>query len=599
MAVENSRIIWIFMLMGTSSMGYSKFSNLISRSYRSYASLSNIQMVGGIKKDFKISKPVFKYAAQFGDKVALKDVYGSYTYTDVLTHSNKVATEITEILGKNLQERIAFLCPNTAAFVFIQWACWISGNIAVPLGHHQPLDLLEYYILDSGVNLIVTTEERASLMQKLADKTKTKLIVLKDFSRVDLTLNDADNVNQKTNKTHFESIGQPLEFYSKSDALVLYTSGSTGKPKGVVLSHKNLIAQVSSLVEMWNINMKDVILHTLPLNHIHGVINALLCPLSVGAKCIIHPVFNPKSVWGCLTGGVGNSEEQVNVFMGVPTMYVQLLKEYKSSFKKSERMIEYVKAVCSEKVRLMVSGSAPLPELVFDKWKHVTGHSILERYGMTEIGMALSNPLNGQRKPGFVGNPLPGVCVRIVHAEPSGNLSVVVEGDSKETVVLHRGNTSGHLQVKGKTVFSYYWGKPEETAKEFVDGVWFKTGDIAEFTNGSYRILGRSSVDIIKTGGYKISALQIESVILDLPDVEDVVVVGLPDMTWGQKVAAVVKLKENKTLELRFLQRWVMTKLPVYMIPTVLKVVDKIPRNALGKVNKKDVVSQLFHNYIS
>lgn len=538
------------------------------------------------------NKPVFMYAKNFRNRVAIRDNNGEHNYENILDESIKVGQRISEITERDKQQRIAFLCPNDVTYITTQWGCWISGHTAVPLSRHYPLDMMEYIVNDCAASLLITTKEHEALMQLLTSRTGKKLIILDEVYRCttkECSGQTTDGCVATTRDINFDP-----SVYKDGDAMILYTSGSTGNPKGVVLSHSNLIAQINSQVEAWEWQARDVLLHVLPLHHIHGVVNALMCPLSVGAKLVMLPTFNSEKVWNCFLSRADSSNEHVNIFMGVPTMYVKLIHEYERTLTKTQRMVEFVKAVCSTKIRLMVSGSAPLPEEVFRKWQMITGHEIVERYGMTEIGMALSNPVRGIIKPGFVGIPMPGVEVRIVKNDLS-NSSILVQGTSNGTTVFSRNtDTAGELQVKGPAVFIKYWGQTEATRRQFTNDGWFKTGDIAEYCNDSYRILGRSSVDIIKTGGYKVSALQIESVLLENPDIVDVAIVGLSDITWGQKIAAVVQLKENSMLDLRSIQRWVKTKLPAYNMPTVLKIVPVIPRNSLGKINKIDLVSNLF-----
>lgn len=219
---------------------------------------------------------------------------------------------------------------------------------------------------------------------------------------------------------------------------------------------------------------------------------------------------------------------------------------------------------------------------------------------MTEIGMALTNPLHGTRKPGYVGKPFPGikVCIAKPNAYAATGYDVVATGDEYGTkVVKGFENESGDLLVKGPNVFKEYWNKPSATRDAFTSDGWFKTGDTAEYKDGAYRILGRTSSDIIKSGGYKISALDVERHLLTHPDIRDCAVVGLPDITWGEKVACAVALREPSVdLSLQDLREWGKTRMESAMIPVLMRVVDEIPRNAMGKVNKKDVVAQLFTN---
>jgi malonyl-CoA/methylmalonyl-CoA synthetase len=226
----------------------------------------------------------------------------------------------------------------------------------------------------------------------------------------------------------------------------------------------------------------------------------------------------------------------------------------------------------------MVSGSAALPVSVFDGWYQLTSQKLLERYGMTEIGMALSNPYRGERLAGTVGQPLPKVEVRLKDGEK----------------IIREESVPGEIQVRGPSVFQEYWNRPEISLESFDDG-WFRTGDIAVIENGYYRIMGRSSVDIIKSGGYKLSALEIESVLLDHPAIRECAVLGIEDSTWGEAVAVAVTLHQDRSLDIDSLREWCRQRMSVYKIPKYLKVTDSLPRNAMGKVTKP-AVRQLFTN---
>ena len=224
-------------------------------------------------------------------------------------------------------------------------------------------------------------------------------------------------------------------------------------------------------------------------------------------------------------------------------------------------------------MRLAVSGSAALPVGVLERWKDLTGHVLLERYGMTEIGMALSNPLKGERRPGCVGQPLPGVEVRL--ADDSG-------------AIVSEPGAPGEIEVRGPGVFSDYWGRPEETAPAFRDG-WFRTGDVAVVEDGYYRLLGRRSMDIIKTGGYKVSALQVEETLREHEGVADCAVVGVPDPELGERLCGAVVPSENVRLVASELITWARSRLAPYKVPKEVSIVDALPRNAMGKVQKQDV----------
>ena len=288
--------------------------------------------------------------------------------------------------------------------------------------------------------------------------------------------------------------------------------------------------------------------------------------------------------------------------MGVPTIYAKLLESSRNSNNDSAFSADLGHAVQSSKtsIRLMVSGSMALPTKIMKEWETLTGHVLLERYGMTEFAMALSNPyspLEG-RLPGYVGQPLPSVQVRIVKEDTKDDADKEGDGEKATGAGADESECVGELRVKGPTVFTRYWNQPEATKAAFDSEGYFKTGDIVQYSTKyrSYRVLGRASVDIIKCGGYKLSALEIERVLIEHEDVEEMVVLGVPDLVWGERVAAICRMKQGATaqLTLESLRQWCQTRLTRYKIPSRLLVVEEIPKNAMGKVSKKQLVS-LFH----
>ena len=257
------------------------------------------------------------------------------------------------------------------------------------------------------------------------------------------------------------------------------------------------------------------------------------------------------------------------IFMAVPTIYSKAIAAWEAA---DERTRLRWSAGCAQ-LRVMISGSAALAVPVLERWREISGHTLLERYGMTEIGIALTNPLIGERRPGFVGGPVPGMFVRVVDD------AKVLEGDG----------VTGELQVRGANVFTEYWRRPDETTASFTADGWFLTGDQVTVDAGCFRITGRLSTDIIKSGGYKISALEIEGVLLAHPAIADCAVVGVPDDTWGERVAVAVVLRAGESLELEHLRSWARTELAPYKLPTLFERVETLPRNVMGKVLKPTV----------
>ncbi|XP_055384487.1 malonate--CoA ligase ACSF3, mitochondrial [Condylostylus longicornis] len=576
-----------------------------------------------LKESFEIDEqngeviPTFKKALLYGHKIAIKDAVGEHSYLKLYLGAKKLASQISNYCGTASNSSVAFLCPNDALYPLVQWACWFSGQVAVPLSGRHPKELLKYFINDSETKMIITSSEYEDILKPIADSLEKMLIVI-DHSYIPDIENDIsyldpkmENILQLKSQIHLEG-ALNNDFYTKSNAMILYTSGTTGKPKGVVLTHKNLTAQVNSLINAWKFNEKDCVLHVLPLNHIHGCVNGLMCPLNVGSKIIMHEKYDSHNVWSALLSINTPTKDRVNLFMAVPTIYSFLIEEYDKIFAKNSKMVEYIENHCKKNIRLMVSGSAPLPITVFNRWYDISGHKLLERYGMTEVGMALSNPYfedkaegSRIRRPGTVGLPLPDVEVRLVDSDKSVLLTEKGEKNKgywqPENQPLIKGKIEtnekpiiGELEIKGPTVFKEYFNRPEETKKEMVDG-YFRTGDIACYENGVFKMMGRSNVDIIKTAGYRVSALEIETHLLNHPNIKDVTVVGVDDDKFGQKIAAVCVLRDNnEELGLENMRAFCSERLPSYQMPTILKIIHEIPRNNMGKVNKKDVLKQLF-----
>jgi malonyl-CoA/methylmalonyl-CoA synthetase len=278
------------------------------------------------------------------------------------------------------------------------------------------------------------------------------------------------------------------------------------------------------------------------------------------------PRFDANAVWERIAAG------SMTLFMAVPTIYIRLIAAWEESKPERRTMVSQSAA----QLRLMVSGSAALPVTTLERWRAITGHTLLERYGMTEIGMALSNSYRGERIPGSVGRPLPGVEVRLVN-ERGEDIAPGLPGE---------------IEVRGANVFSEYWNKPDATRDAFRDG-WFRTGDSAVVENGVYRILGRTNIDILKTGGHKVSALEIEETLREHPAVVECAVVGVPDSEWGERVAAALVLREGSALDLDGLRAWAKQRLAAHKVPSRLLLLEALPRNAMGKVTKP-AVSALF-----
>ena len=483
-------------------------------------------------------------ARSHGDGIALRVGDREHTYQQLLDASSAVAAALLGAGNDLAEARVAFLAPGGFEYLAILWGIWRAGGVAVPLSVSATKSELEHALGDSEASHVMVLRADVEKIESLSGECDRNSLVFED---IDLT----------------KSCALP-EIDPTRRAMILFTSGTTSTPKGVVTTHENIRAQIESLVEAWEWKNTDRIPLFLPMHHIHGIINIACCALWSGATIECFAKFEAGKILGRVGAG------GYTLFMAVPTIYVlliDLLESRRYTGQVRERIFNGF-----ANMRLMVSGSAALPSSVHEKWTALTGQILLERYGMTETGMILSNPLQGERRPGAVGKPLPLVEVRL-------------KSDSGELITVE--DEPGEIQVRGPVVFREYWNRPEATSEAFDDG-WFRTGDVAVMENGYYRIMGRMSIDIIKSGGYKLSALEIESVLLNHPAIRECAVVGVKDDTWSELVAVVAVLKDGAPeLGIEDLRAWCKEWLSQYKIPRRLLIVGSLPRNAMGKVTKK------------
>ncbi|KAJ2746778.1 hypothetical protein GGI20_001108 [Coemansia sp. BCRC 34301] len=515
---------------------------------QSQRGLANLAMFAAAKR---LAQPQEPFASPA--KIAIVDEAGVHSYADLLGDARKVRAALGN--KDHLGASIAMLMPSSYEYAAIQWGIWASGGAAVPLSPMHPERELEYFISNSDSRYLICHPALLPNVQPALSRLDRPIQVLMSDSIMEMAqVESADDMVIDENQ----------------GALFIYTSGTTGKPKGVVHTHASIAAQVCALHKAWGWTVNDRLLHMLPLHHIHGIVVALCSALYSGATTEMLPKFDRDRVWSRIIDG----PQDISIIMGVPTMYSRLLQALDAM--PPERQLSASSAM--GRLRLTVSGSAALPASVFRQWQQATGQVMLERYGMSEIGMALSNDAANpaERRAGSVGKPLPSVKVRLA--------------DTSNADVTNVPEAMGMIQVRGPSVFREYYGLPDKTAKEFTSDGWFITGDIGtRDADGRYYIMGRESVDIIKSGGYKLSALEIERELLDHPNIADVAVIGIPSAEWGEEAAAAVVLRKGTALTISDLKPWCYARMANYKTPRQLCAVEALPRNLMGKLDKKAV----------
>ncbi|ROV99344.1 hypothetical protein VSDG_04025 [Cytospora chrysosperma] len=565
----------------------------------------------------------------------------TFKYGELLGDVCRMRNKLLEAAGKDdiSGERVAFLVENSYDYVVTWLAILAARAIAVPLSPAFPAPELQYIIDHSQALLLLSS---ARFTPKALETLALPLEAPPKHVEIAKHLSGSPH-----EAVALEAAGGGAG--PGAAGMMLYTSGTTNRPKGVLIPSSVMTAQARSLLKAWEYAPSDRLLHVLPLHHIHGTINAIFAPLFSGSSVEFLYPFNADAVWrrfaapflkaddtatNGTTNGVTNGHtttttsphrpsEKITFFTVVPTVYSRLLATHRGLSPETQSAAR--EAISPDNLRLCISGSAALPAPIKNAWRDLSGGNVLlERFGMTEVGMALSCGLSfADRVDGSVGWPLPTVEARLVDTDTG---EVIGRGQEVGPDGRER---AGEIQLRGPTVFREYWRNPEATAAEFVapdDGglKWFKTGDVAvrrpvaaagraagavpsqDWTGAGdmYFILGRRSADIIKSGGEKVSALEVERELLSLPEVAEAAVVAVPSGKWGQKVGAVVILDAENgpaggTWSPMDMRRALKGRLAGYKIPQVLRVVDHIPRNAMGKINKKNLVKAIFEDDFS
>jgi acyl-CoA synthetase (AMP-forming)/AMP-acid ligase II len=469
-----------------------------------------------------------------------------YSFRELQTRADAVTRGLVQ-RGVCPGDRVAVGLPNSPELVIAIVGVIQAGAALVPLNPAYTADELLYIVGDAEARVAIVTEEHATVL------TQTPL------PELSLILSSLDTLTG--------GAPEPVAVDAEAPALIVYTSGTTGRPKGAVLSHRALLSNFLTVAQAWRWTADDRLLLTLPCFHLHGLGLGIITSWLVGSSVALRRRFVAEDVCADL------ERVQATMFFGVPTMYNRLVALPEAALATHDL----------RRMRLWVSGSAPLPAATFERFRERFGHDLLERYGMTECGFVLATPYDGPHRPGVVGTPLPGISVRIVDpdAADAGTLVDVADG------------VTGEIVMRGPNLFSGYWNRPEDTRRVFLDG-YLRSGDLAlREADGMFRIVGRSSVDIIKTRGFKVSAVEIEDVLQRHPDVQEVAVIGLPDTDQGERVVAAVTPRAGAAVTPDALRVFARQHLAPHKIPAQIILVDDIPRIGPGKFKKKALIEQL------
>jgi malonyl-CoA/methylmalonyl-CoA synthetase len=485
-------------------------------------------------------------------RLAIETIAGArISYGELISRAGQMANVLVG-RGVKAGDRVAAQTEKSVLGLVLYLATVRAGAVYLPLNTAYTLNELEYFITDAEPSLVVCDPSKAQGIGAIAAKVSAKVETLGPDGKGSLT-----DAAEKA-MPEFETVARADDDL----AAILYTSGTTGRSKGAMLTHDNLASNSLSLVDYWRFTDKDVLIHALPIYHTHGLFVASNVTLFARAAMIFLPKFDPEAIIKLMA--------RATVLMGVPTFYTRLLQSPALNKDSTKHM------------RLFVSGSAPLLADTHREWFARTGHAVLERYGMTETNMNTSNPYDGERVAGAVGHPLPGVSVRVTDPETGKEIS-------REAI--------GMIEVKGPNVFKGYWRMPEKTKSEFRDDGFFITGDLGKIdAKGYVHILGRGK-DLVISGGFNVYPKEIESEIDAMPGVIESAVIGVPHADFGEGVTAVVVCDKAAGVDEALVLKGLEGRLAKFKMPKRVIVVDELPRNAMGKVQKnilRDTYSNIY-----
>jgi malonyl-CoA/methylmalonyl-CoA synthetase len=497
-----------------------------------------------------IAEAFNKTFRKFPGKVSIEFNDRKVTFGEIDIATNRIANSLKD-LGLKKGDRIAQYVPNSFELIYTTVSSFKLGAIVVPMNVAFREREVAYFLQDSGAKAIVTDRERLPVLERvMGDLPDLKHIIVTDLANPDI------KGYMPFSDLHDDGDGAELNIDIEDDdgSFIFYTSGTTGRPKGALLTQRSVTSNLEALRKAWRWTEDDLFLLTLPMFHIHGLGVGLCGSLYNGCSTIIRSKFDAADALNTI------QNRKVTLFMGVPTMYFRILE------------VEGCQKCDTSSMRLFVSGSAPLSKELFAKFERTFGHTILERAGMSESMMNFSNPYDGERMPGTVGFPLPGVEARIVD-ENFNDVPVNVEGE---------------IVLRGPNLLKEYWRNEEATRKSFVDG-WFRTGDICKRDEDGYICIVGRSKDIIISGGVNLYPREIEEVIESMPEVREAAVVGVPDEEFGESVKACVVLEDGAELSTEEVIAYCRERLASFKKPKHVEFMDTLPKNAMGKIVKEEL----------
>ena len=477
----------------------------------------------------------------------------------VLTYSqlgNDVSGFAETLLARGVTrgDRVLLYMEKSLISVVAHFALQKIGAVSVPLNPGFKKGEMQYLLKDADAALVLADEGKAGWIREIdADVHVMELPTQKPYLK-GVRFESFSRAPYKTTRT------------SEDPGMIIYTSGTTGDPKGAVLTQKNMVHDAANVIKIWEINQQDVLCHALPLFHVHGLCFALHTALLSGVHVMMLDRFDPATVLNVLASK--EEDRECTIFMAVPAMYARLLDALE------DRPRDF------SHIRLLTSGSAPLLVKDFHRIERMFGRQPVEREGMSETGMNFSNPLKGERKPGSIGLPLPGLAIRIVDPETFADVSP---------------GENGEIWLKSASITPGYWRKPKETKENFEDG-WFRTGDLGHVDEDGYYYLTDRIKHIIITGGENVSAKEVETIINRLDNIVESAVVGIPDPKWGEKVVAAVVTEKGCDVDPDAIKTFCKEHLHDWKCPKDIRFVDEIPRNTMGKVLKDEVKKRFYEH---